>query len=139
MMNYTLSCLSDLLCILNRIELAKCIANPSCAANIACLQSCNNRPDETECQVSSLFHPCFGTRPFHTWEQIKIFENPVFPCVRSNVGTCSRTRWLMSSMSVQSPERNVFPGSLMLGNFLFLILVHLFRGSTWQISMESGI
>ncbi|GFP95749.1 violaxanthin de-epoxidase chloroplastic [Phtheirospermum japonicum] len=34
-----------------RLELAKCIANPSCAANIACLQTCNNRPDETECQI----------------------------------------------------------------------------------------
>ncbi|KAJ4762294.1 Violaxanthin de-epoxidase 1 [Rhynchospora pubera] len=34
-----------------RIELAKCIANPSCAANVACLQTCNNRPDETECQI----------------------------------------------------------------------------------------
>uniref|UniRef100_A0A453BUH5 VDE lipocalin domain-containing protein n=1 Tax=Aegilops tauschii subsp. strangulata TaxID=200361 RepID=A0A453BUH5_AEGTS len=34
----------------SRIELAKCIANPSCAANVACLNTCNNRPDETECQ-----------------------------------------------------------------------------------------
>ncbi|XP_030475455.1 violaxanthin de-epoxidase, chloroplastic-like [Syzygium oleosum] len=34
-----------------RIELAKCIANPSCAASVACLQTCNNRPDETECQI----------------------------------------------------------------------------------------
>lgn len=34
-----------------RIELAKCITNPSCAANVACLQTCNNRPDETECQI----------------------------------------------------------------------------------------
>lgn len=34
-----------------RIELAKCVANPSCAANVACLQTCNNRPDETECQI----------------------------------------------------------------------------------------
>ncbi|KAK4282964.1 hypothetical protein QN277_014273 [Acacia crassicarpa] len=34
-----------------RIELAKCLSNPSCAANIACLQTCNNRPDETECQI----------------------------------------------------------------------------------------
>ncbi|KAG6383965.1 hypothetical protein SASPL_156246 [Salvia splendens] len=33
------------------IELAKCIANPSCAANVACLNTCNNRPDETECQI----------------------------------------------------------------------------------------
>ncbi|TVU13906.1 hypothetical protein EJB05_37339, partial [Eragrostis curvula] len=35
----------------SRIELAKCISNPSCAANVACLQTCNNRPDETECQI----------------------------------------------------------------------------------------
>lgn len=34
-----------------RLELAKCISNPSCAANVACLQTCNNRPDETECQI----------------------------------------------------------------------------------------
>ncbi|XP_074307875.1 violaxanthin de-epoxidase, chloroplastic [Silene latifolia] len=34
-----------------RVELAKCIANPSCAANVACLQTCNDRPDETECQI----------------------------------------------------------------------------------------
>ncbi|CAJ1961209.1 unnamed protein product [Sphenostylis stenocarpa] len=34
-----------------RLELAKCLSNPSCAANIACLQTCNNRPDETECQI----------------------------------------------------------------------------------------
>lgn len=34
-----------------RLELAKCIANPACAANVACLQTCNNRPDETECQI----------------------------------------------------------------------------------------
>lgn len=38
-----------------RVELAKCIANPSCAANVACLQTCNNRPDETECQVRFCF------------------------------------------------------------------------------------
>ncbi|KAK2638110.1 hypothetical protein Ddye_025905 [Dipteronia dyeriana] len=34
-----------------RLELAKCIANPSCAANVTCLQTCNNRPDEIECQI----------------------------------------------------------------------------------------
>ncbi|KAJ7978216.1 Violaxanthin de-epoxidase [Quillaja saponaria] len=34
-----------------RIELARCVSNPSCAANVACLQTCNNRPDETECQI----------------------------------------------------------------------------------------
>lgn len=36
---------------LRRVELAKCIADPKCAANVACLQTCNGRPDETECQV----------------------------------------------------------------------------------------
>ncbi|PKA54618.1 Violaxanthin de-epoxidase, chloroplastic [Apostasia shenzhenica] len=35
-----------------RVELAMCISNPSCAANIACLQTCNDRLDETECQVN---------------------------------------------------------------------------------------
>ncbi|MCO5556659.1 hypothetical protein L7F22_010210 [Adiantum nelumboides] len=34
-----------------RVELARCIADPACAANVACLQTCNNKPDETECQV----------------------------------------------------------------------------------------
>ncbi|KAL8171816.1 hypothetical protein V2J09_023620 [Rumex salicifolius] len=34
-----------------RLELAKCITNPACAANVACLQTCNDRPDETECQI----------------------------------------------------------------------------------------
>ncbi|KAG0591311.1 hypothetical protein KC19_1G165700 [Ceratodon purpureus] len=34
-----------------RVELAKCIADPKCAANVACLQTCNGRPDETECQI----------------------------------------------------------------------------------------
>ncbi|MED6156214.1 Violaxanthin de-epoxidase, chloroplastic [Stylosanthes scabra] len=34
-----------------RIEFARCLSNPSCAANVACLQTCNNRPDETECQI----------------------------------------------------------------------------------------
>lgn len=37
--------------LLCRVELAKCIADPKCAANVACLQTCNGRPDETECQV----------------------------------------------------------------------------------------
>uniref|UniRef100_A0A2P2K0G0 VDE lipocalin domain-containing protein n=1 Tax=Rhizophora mucronata TaxID=61149 RepID=A0A2P2K0G0_RHIMU len=37
--------------LIGRLELARCIANPSCAANVACLQTCNNRPDETECQI----------------------------------------------------------------------------------------
>ncbi|KAK8928364.1 hypothetical protein KSP39_PZI017925 [Platanthera zijinensis] len=35
-----------------RVELARCISNPPCAANIACLQTCNDRPDETECQIA---------------------------------------------------------------------------------------
>ncbi|KAG6543532.1 hypothetical protein Mapa_015026 [Marchantia paleacea] len=35
-----------------RVELARCIADPGCAANVACLQTCNNRPDETQCQIA---------------------------------------------------------------------------------------
>ncbi|KAJ7282192.1 hypothetical protein O6H91_Y355800 [Diphasiastrum complanatum] len=34
-----------------RGELARCISDPACAANVACLQTCNNRVDETECQI----------------------------------------------------------------------------------------
>lgn len=34
-----------------RVELARCIGDPQCAANVACLQTCNGRPDETECQI----------------------------------------------------------------------------------------
>lgn len=34
-----------------RLPLAKCIANPKCLANVACINTCNNRPDEIECQI----------------------------------------------------------------------------------------
>lgn len=33
-------------------ELAQCILNPKCFANVICLNTCNNRPDESECQVN---------------------------------------------------------------------------------------
>mmetsp|Transcript_149 Transcript_149/g.184 ORF Transcript_149/g.184 Transcript_149/m.184 type:complete len:458 (+) Transcript_149:131-1504(+) len=32
-------------------ELALCVLNPKCLANVICLNTCNNRPDETECQI----------------------------------------------------------------------------------------
>lgn len=32
-------------------ELAQCILNPKCFANVICLNTCNNRPDEAECQI----------------------------------------------------------------------------------------
>jgi violaxanthin de-epoxidase len=34
-----------------QLPLAKCIANPKCLANVICINTCNNRPDETECQI----------------------------------------------------------------------------------------
>lgn len=34
-----------------RVEFARCLGDVKCAANIACLQACNGRPDETECQI----------------------------------------------------------------------------------------
>ncbi|XP_020599069.1 violaxanthin de-epoxidase, chloroplastic-like [Phalaenopsis equestris] len=45
--------LKTCVCLLRecRGELVRCISNPACAANIACLQTCNDRPDETECQI----------------------------------------------------------------------------------------
>ena len=32
-------------------ELAQCILNPKCFANVICLNTCNNRDDESECQI----------------------------------------------------------------------------------------
>lgn len=56
--------------IMYRLELAKCIADPACAANIACLQTCNNRPDETECQVVPFtFTPRLHERMYLIWEE----------------------------------------------------------------------
>jgi len=34
-----------------RLPLAKCIANPKCLANVVCINTCNGRDDEIECQV----------------------------------------------------------------------------------------
>jgi len=33
------------------LPLARCIADPTCLANVACIQTCTNRPDEAECQI----------------------------------------------------------------------------------------
>lgn len=50
---YAADALRTCACLLKecRVEFVQCIGNPACAANIACLQSCNDRPDETECQI----------------------------------------------------------------------------------------
>jgi violaxanthin de-epoxidase len=32
-------------------ELAQCVLNPKCLANVVCLNLCNGRPDEAECQI----------------------------------------------------------------------------------------
>ncbi|KAI2495650.1 VDE lipocalin domain-containing protein [Fragilaria crotonensis] len=34
-----------------QLPLAKCVANPKCLANVICINTCNGRPDETECQI----------------------------------------------------------------------------------------
>lgn len=33
------------------VQLGKCIASPLCLANVVCINTCNNRPDEIECQI----------------------------------------------------------------------------------------
>ncbi|CEM08622.1 unnamed protein product [Vitrella brassicaformis CCMP3155] len=40
-------------CLLQKcnLQLAQCLLNPRCAADIVCLNLCNNKPDEAECQV----------------------------------------------------------------------------------------
>lgn len=34
-----------------QLELAKCVTNPSCLANLVCIQTCNNKEDEAACQI----------------------------------------------------------------------------------------
>jgi violaxanthin de-epoxidase len=34
-----------------QLPLAKCIANPKCLANVACIQTCNGKEDEIGCQI----------------------------------------------------------------------------------------
>ena len=38
-------------CIHVQEQLAKCVADPTCAENLVCLNNCNGRQDETECQI----------------------------------------------------------------------------------------
>ncbi|KAG6735425.1 hypothetical protein POTOM_061969 [Populus tomentosa] len=71
--------------VIARLELA----NPSCAANVACLHACNNRPDETECQIKCR----------------DLFEN-------SLVDEFKRVCSLMK----ESHERSVYLRSLMFGD-----------------------
>ncbi|GMH49222.1 hypothetical protein TL16_g00465, partial [Triparma laevis f. inornata] len=41
------------LCLLDkcRLPLAKCITNPNCLANVACINTCNGKADEIGCQI----------------------------------------------------------------------------------------
>ena len=36
-----------------QVALARCVGDGECLENLICLQLCNGRPDETECQASS--------------------------------------------------------------------------------------
>lgn len=40
-------------CLLQKcqLELAQCVLNPRCLANVICLNTCNGRPDESECEI----------------------------------------------------------------------------------------
>ena len=40
-------------CVLTecQLPLARCVASPKCLANLVCINTCSNRPDETECQI----------------------------------------------------------------------------------------
>lgn len=40
-------------CLLQKCtgELARCISDPTCAANVVCLNLCNGKPDETGCEI----------------------------------------------------------------------------------------
>ena len=34
-----------------QVQLAQCVADQTCGQNILCLNNCNGREDETECQI----------------------------------------------------------------------------------------
>merc|ERR1719183_470139 len=34
-----------------QIPLARCVTNPTCAANLLCIQTCTDKPDESTCQI----------------------------------------------------------------------------------------
>jgi len=34
-----------------KLPLARCVTDPTCAANLLCIQTCNDRPDEADCQI----------------------------------------------------------------------------------------
>ena len=40
-------------CLLKKcpLPLAQCVTNPKCLANVICINTCNGRPDEIECQI----------------------------------------------------------------------------------------
>jgi len=40
-------------CLLRKCQLplARCVADPTCAANLVCIQTCTNRADEADCQI----------------------------------------------------------------------------------------
>jgi len=40
-------------CLIGKCQapLARCVADPVCAANLLCIQTCTNRPDEGDCQI----------------------------------------------------------------------------------------
>ena len=34
-----------------KLPLARCVTDPTCAANLLCIQTCNDRADEGDCQI----------------------------------------------------------------------------------------
>ena len=47
-----------------QLELAKCVTNPKCAANLLCIQTCNGRADEVRGRMGTelpppLCHQCY--------------------------------------------------------------------------------
>lgn len=64
-------------------QLAECLENPSCAANIACLNTCNGRPDETECQVRQRRQEqrgAAGANQLSMWMCQLVFDGQMHKC-----------------------------------------------------------
>ena len=99
-----------------RGEFARCLSDVKCASNIACLQTCNGRPDETECQVSP---PSPNPHP----------PSPScsLPCLL--MFSCLRDTFVPEKKRLSDPRRLYAPGRL----------YHLVYSKVWRCASVSSV
>jgi len=99
-------------CVLTQCQpqLAKCVLSPKCFANLICINTCSNRPDETECQIkcgdlfenqaAGEFNACAVSQKKCVPQRADDFSYPIPPresIVKSFDPTVFDGRWYISS------------------------------------------